>query len=73
VVYVSTNAASPEPRTAIPTIITPRQIKDIRSSRMAIRGPMFQSASIALLRFRMASCEDENGFVRHIGMSFAGN
>jgi hypothetical protein len=40
---------------------------------VAIRGPIVESRSIALLRFTMASCGDENGFVRHIGMSFAGN
>ena len=56
-VYVSTNAASPDPRTAIPTIITPRQMKDIRSSRMAIRGPLVSSSNHSAASFH-------DGFVR---------
>jgi hypothetical protein len=37
-----------------------------------LAAPKFQVPNIALLRFTMASCEDENGFARHIGMPFAG-
>jgi hypothetical protein len=49
---------------AIPTIITPRQITDIRSSRLAIGGPYVLRATVlALLRFPMTSRGGENGFV----------
>jgi hypothetical protein len=58
---------------AIPTIITPRQITDIRSSRLAIGGPYVLRATVlALLRFPMTSRGGENGFVLTGGAGHAG-
>jgi hypothetical protein len=58
---------------AIPTIVTPRQITDIRSSRLAIGGPyVLRAIALAPLRFPMTSREGENGFVLTGGAGHAG-
>jgi hypothetical protein len=46
-------------------------MSDLRVWPVAVS--MFWNVNIALLRFTMASCGDENGFARHFGMPFAGN
>jgi hypothetical protein len=57
VVYVSTNAASPEPRTAISTVNTPKQMNHVRSSRVA-------SSGLHVLERQYSAASFHDGFVR---------